>query len=184
MTPKEELAFIEAEIERLEERKRQIYARSVEAPSHEKVCENKLAEMLAEPGLFKELAMPIEVTGIQFTGNYGVELGYPNRNLVRVRPCADEYEGKTFLGLYLGDIAQTLGCSFNRETGVLEVYLCRHNPAVWIPSRRRIVFGFESWWGPVESEAQLNEITDETIGNLWYVQALKALHGKDERVEE
>lgn len=175
MTPKEELASIDAEIERLDNRKRELYALSIAAPAHEKICDNYLAELLAEGGLFKDLALPIEVTGIHFTGRTAIENGYPKRKLVRIQPCAEEYSGKTFLGLYLGDLARTMGVSYNPETGVLEAYLSHHNPAIWIPSLERIVFGFESWWGPIESEEQLRAITTETIDSVWYVQAMKAL---------
>lgn len=175
MIIKEELASIDAEIERLETRRRELYQLSIQAPSHEKVCEDQLARMLAEPSLFKNLAYPIEITGVQFTGRYGIENSYPKRELVRIRPCAKEFGGKTFLGLYLGDIARTMGVSFNRETGVLEVFLARHNPGIWVPSLERIIYGFESWWGPIESEDQLAEITDDSISKVWYVQAMKAM---------
>jgi hypothetical protein len=156
---KEELAAIDAEIERLENRRRELYQLSTQAPSHEKLCEDNLARLIAEPDLFKALAFPIEVTGVQFTGKYGLENGYPKRKLVRIRPCAEEFSGKTFLGLYLGDLARTMGVSFNPETGVLEVFLSHHNPAIWVPSLERIIYGFESWWGPIESEEQLRAIT-------------------------
>lgn len=175
MTIKEELASVEAEVERLENRKRELYQLSIQAPSHEKLCEDHLARMLGEPPFFKPLALPIEVTGIQFSGRPAIENGYPKRKLVRIRPCAAEFDGKTFLGLYLGDLARTIGVSFNRETGVLEVDLSHHNPAIWIPSLERIIYGYESWWGPIESEDQLRAITTESINSIWYVQALKAL---------
>lgn len=178
MTLKEELAEVDAELERLEALKRELYARSLEAPAHEKICADYIASLYAEPLPFKELKYPIEVRGITFTGQTWVVDGYPNRSLVRVRPCAAEYENKTFLGLYLGDVAQTMGCSFNQESGVLEVFLSHHNPAIWIPSRRRVVFGCESWWGPIRSEQELTTITDETIDGLWYVQAMRELQKK------
>lgn len=175
MNLKEELQQVEAELARLEERKRRLYELSVQAPEHEKLCENGLAEMLAEPELVRSVRYPIEVTGIHFAGGLGPSPGLRKCGLVRVRPCAEEFEGKTFLGLYIGDLARSVECSYNRQSGVLQVSAGHENPAIWIPSRERLVFGYESWWGPLKSEDQLREITSEQIDGIWYVQALKAL---------
>lgn len=177
MTPREVLEQINAEIEALEERKRQLYEQSMSAPESEKLCEDSIAHMLAEPPFFEGIGYPLEVSGISLQAGQLLKRGYPKRELVCIRPCAAEFEGKTFLGLYLGDLARSMGCSINRKTGVLQVYACGHNPAIWIPSLQRIVFGLESWWGPIESEDQLAEITDESIGKVWYVQATKAMLG-------
>lgn len=181
MTPREELEQVETEIKRLEERKRQLYERSSTAPENEKLCEDNLARLMAEPDLFPPFKYPIEVGGITFRrGASLLQKGLRKRELVRIRPCDPALGGKTFLGLYLGDMATRAGCSFNRETEVLEIYVGSYNPAIWIPSLQRIVFGFESWWGAIETEEQLAEITDDSIGKIWYVQAMKAmLAGKE-----
>lgn len=176
MTLNEELKAIEADLKRLEDRKRQLYRLSVEAPENEKICEDHLAEMLGEPEIFKTLRYPIEINGITFSGTLHDARGRlkPGR-LVRIRPCGKEFDAKTFLGLYLGDYARSVGCARNVKTGILEVYVGGHNPAIWIPSRGCIVYGFESWWGAIETEAQLKDLTNEAIDGIWYVQALKAL---------
>lgn len=122
---------------------------------------------------------PIEVTGIKFKERdvlepkclFGGECG----DMVAVRPCGDEYEGKTFLGVLLGAIAISQGASFNKETGELEVYQAMHNPAIFIPDRNAVVYGCGSWWGRIEREEQLQDITDNDIENVWYVKALKQL---------
>lgn len=175
MTSKEELASLEQEIKRLEARKRDLYRQSVDAPESEKLCENYFAEMLAEPEVFKTLEYPIEINGITFTGEFRSRSYVKPGSLVRVRPCAAEFESKTFLGVYLGDYARSVGCSRNSKTGVLEVYVSGHNPTIWIPSRQSIVYGFNSWWGKIETEEQFREISDEAIDGVWYVQALKSL---------
>lgn len=174
MNLKEELARTDAELQCLEARKRELYRLSVEAPENEKICADYMAEVLGEPSLFKEIQYPLEITGISFSGKIA-ESGHRPRGLVSIRPCGKEFGGKTFLGLYLGDYARSMGCSLNPSTGVLEVYPASHNPAIWIPSLERIVFGCESWWGAIESEEQLRTITNETIDGIWYVQALKHL---------
>jgi hypothetical protein len=180
----QELKAVEAEILRLEDRKRQLYQMSVEATENEKICEDSIASMLGEPELFKTIEYPVHIYGITFTG----EFCQPGRRhkpgrLVRVRPCEAEFEGQTFLGLYLGDYARSVGCSRNAKTGILQVYLSGHNPTIWIPSRQRIVYGCNSWWGPLETEEQLVAITNESIDGIWYVQAMKALLKGERGVE-
>ncbi len=96
-------------------------------------------------------------------------------DIVAVRPCAEEYEKKTFLGILIGEIALSVGCSFNKETGELKIGSRRHNPAIFIPDRNSIVYGCGSWWGKIESKDQLRKITDDDIENVWYVKALRQL---------
>jgi hypothetical protein len=181
-TLKDELASIDEQIEQLEERRRAIYAESLMAPDAEKICEDSLSRLLAEPDLVKPFKYPVSVTGVHIDG----ELVAPGRSrkvnrLVRVRPCGEDFGGKTYLGLYLGDVARTVGCSYDPESGVLSFSLSMQNPALWIPSLWRVVYGYESWWGVLESEDQLREISNESIDGIWYVQAMRALvKGEDE----
>jgi hypothetical protein len=114
---------------------------------------------------------------------------------VSIRVC-DDNEEKTRLGVYLGEIAQGISASLlpmdYPTTGsvqtddvnaphTLVLGQAYHNPAIFVPSLGRIVFGNASWWGKIESPDHLKQITDEVIDNVWYVQALKAL---SEKVEE
>ena len=101
---------------------------------------------------------------------------------VRIRPCSEDAENKTMLGFYLGDLQfGSPMISFYHEVGELVIYpYC--NPAIFVPELGRVVWGCESWWGFVESEDDLHEITNESISKIWYVQALKALaEKKDEK---
>jgi hypothetical protein len=176
MKLKEELLSIDAELGRLEERKREIYGLSVQAPEVEKVCEDSIATMLSEPDLFHRLEYPIEISGISFSGSLLSKRGVEKAGqLVKVRPCAEEFENKTFLGIYMGDYGRSVGCTLNRETLVLDIDVSGHNPTIWIPSMRRVVYGFDSWWGILRSEEDLRQITNENIDGIWYVQALRAL---------
>jgi hypothetical protein len=95
---------------------------------------------------------------------------------VAIRPVADEFEGKTYLGLYLGEIA-ALGPTFryNKESQELEVSHSGYNPAIYVFDLQQIIFGYESWWGIIKSEDQLKQITDADIENVWYVKALKQI---------
>lgn len=182
MNLREELASIDEQLGILDAKRRDVYRRSIAARDAEKICENSLAALIAEPdvGSFR---YPVTVGGIHFEGTLVENLRGKANRLVRIRPCAAEYAGKTFLGLYLGELARSVGCSYDRESTVLGIYLGGHNPAIWVPSLARIIFGCESWWAVVESEAQLQEISDETIDGIWYLQALKALWGAAESSE-
>jgi hypothetical protein len=98
---------------------------------------------------------------------------------VSVRPCADEYEGKTFLGILIGELATAVMLNIvDKSKGwsdaELEMQYINFNPMIFIPERH-VVFGFGSWWRPIESESDLNEITDADIQDIWYVKALKAM---------
>ena len=102
---------------------------------------------------------------------FGGECG----DMVSVRPCADEYEKKTFLGVLIGEVAYCGGARFNSENQSLEIVPGSLNPMIFIPETNSVVFGYNSWWGKIESKDELKEITDETIDNVWYVKALKQL---------
>jgi hypothetical protein len=97
-------------------------------------------------------------------------------DMVMVRPCAEKYEGKTFLGVLLGDIALSMGCQFFPDTGEMKIFRSMYNPAIFIPDCNAVVFGAGSWWGRIESEGQLRQITDNDIANVWYVKALKQIN--------
>ncbi len=92
---------------------------------------------------------------------------------VKIRPCADEFENKTFIGIFIGDAARGSGVSIEDDKIVCS--WASFNPAILIPELGRIVYGMESWWGLIKSEDDLKEITDLDIENVWYVKALKQL---------
>ena len=94
-------------------------------------------------------------------------------DMVSVRPCGEEYEGKTFFGILLGEMALSVDATFNDETGDLQICSNGHNPAIFVPDLNKVIYGCESWWGRIENEDDLKEITDADIGNVWYVTALQ-----------
>jgi hypothetical protein len=128
----------------------------------------------------KFIEYPITVTEIDNKPDDGYRM-YQNKigKLAKVRPCGEEYGGKTYLGIFLGDIPHSPHISHNPDTGVLTIRpYC--NPAIFVPELKKIIFGLESWWSIVETEKDLDkEITDELINNQWYVQMAKLLSGKD-----
>ncbi len=92
---------------------------------------------------------------------------------VKIRPCADEFENKTFLGIMIGDAALSSSISIKDEEIVCSWSF--YNPAILIPELGKIVYGCGSWWGLVESEDDLKSITDLDIENVWYVKAMKSI---------
>lgn len=122
---------------------------------------------------------PITVNKIVFSDGGVIAQPSPSTvgKFVRVVPCSPAYEGKTFLGLYIGDIALGIGCS-HKEENVLEVYLGTYNPAIFVFDLNKLIFGAESWWGEIETEDDLKQITNQDIENVWYVKALKQIQAK------
>ncbi len=117
---------------------------------------------------------PIEVSKINTETNKGSYRGNSVGKFAMIRPCGEEYEGKTYLGLYLGEMPVGHIISHNPNTNELNVSFST-NPAIFVFDLNKIVYGMESWWGIIESEEDLREITDNDIDNLWYVKALKEL---------
>ncbi len=176
-TIKEQLAKLHEEERAIQARIQALYDESLRAPADEKACPDWMAEMLGSAGAHADtMKYPIEVAGITYTEREPVE--YNRREVgkfVAVRPCAEEYGNKTFLGIYLGQVATSPGCFYNKETGILEIGLWMHNPAIWVPDLKRIIFGMGSWWGMLNSPADLKQISDADIQNVWYVKALNDL---------
>jgi len=92
--------------------------------------------------------------------------------LVSVRPCGEKYGKKTYVGILLGDLPLETIVVYNPETKELEVSGF-NNPAIFVPELKEIIWGVESWWGEINSEEELRQISDEDIQNVWYVKMLK-----------
>lgn len=115
----------------------------------------------------------IETQPIKFD-SWCCEMG----KLVAVRPCGDEYKGKTFLGFFLGELPLTTSVSYNESQGILKVSTIG-NPAMFVPELGKIIWGCGSWWNEINSKDELKQITDIDIDNVWYVKLAKALSDKE-----
>lgn len=93
---------------------------------------------------------------------------------VKIRPCANEYGNKTYLGIYLGELPINICSSLNVETKVLTNRVMS-NPAIFVPYLKKIIYGIESFWSEIESPDDITDITDETIENQFYIKALKSM---------
>ena len=100
--------------------------------------------------------------------------------LVSIRPVGEEYGKKTFLGIYLGEMAQNASFQYDKENKTITAGFGFYNPAIFVPALKKTIYGYESWWGKIESEEQLHQITDNDINNVWYVKALKEMASEQE----
>ena len=107
-------------------------------------------------------------------GLFGEKTG----KMVSIRPCGHEYNNKTFIGFYLGDIAT--GSSMIVKDDKVVVDFSGYNPAIFVPELGKIIYGYESWWGVIDSEEDFKKITNENIQNVWYVKLLKVMMEKEE----
>lgn len=101
--------------------------------------------------------------------------GYEMGAWAAIRPVAKEYNSKTFLGIFLGELPFQSVLSVDKK--VLNVHAAG-NPAIYVPDLKKIIFGYESWWHVIKTPEDLATITDKDIENVWYVKALKEL-GKE-----
>lgn len=104
---------------------------------------------------------------------------YKTGSLVAVRPCGEEYNGKTYLGFLLGNIPVYITVSHNSTTGELRCGTFS-NPAMFVPELGKIIYGMASWWSEIKSEDDFKQITDNDIDNVWYVKLAKMLAWVDE----
>jgi len=94
---------------------------------------------------------------------------------VKIRPCGEEYENKTYFGILIGDVALSIGHSIDKD-GTVTAKREMYNPGILIPELGEVVYGCGSWWSKIESKEELDKlITDETIQNVWYVKLLKQM---------
>jgi hypothetical protein len=111
-----------------------------------------------------------------------VDAGSRTGAMVCVRPVAEEYENKTFVGFLIGEAA--MGSSIKVEDNKLQLNFGAYNPAIFVPELGKVIYGMQSWWGIVESEEDFKQITDEDIENVWYVKAFRERLEKAAEEEE
>lgn len=171
-TVSDELSRISVEIAALEDRKRKLYKESLDAPENFKVCEDWFAEMA---GTTPPPVEPRLVAYLTWDDKAQVFRASKKMFLVKVRLADDS---KTHLGVMLGDIALSASATYNREDQVLRIGPSMLNPAIFVPALGRLVFGMESWWGRIDSEEDMKDITDETINSSAPVRLLVELLGR------
>lgn len=94
-------------------------------------------------------------------------------SLVKVKPCNEEFNNKTYFGFLIGDVAT--GSSITIDNDKVQLNFSNHNPAIFIPELKKVIYGYESWWSVIKNEEELKDITNDDILNTWYVKLLKEL---------
>ena len=121
------------------------------------------------------IEFPIEVSKINIENdNFNLHADRTGE-FVKIRPCGEEYKGKTYLGILLGDMPVHPTASYNKTSKELSISMfC--NPAIFVPELKKVIFGCESWWGKITSKDDIEalSISDEDINNVWYVKMLKS----------
>lgn len=118
----------------------------------------------------KYIEYPITVDAIEVKP---MEAHYNTKSdsLVRIQPCGDTYEGKTYLGVYLGDLPWFNSVQYNKKERKLSVHTAT-NPAIYVPELKKIIYGCESWWQIIESPEDCKELTRDDINDTWFMQLL------------
>lgn len=131
-------------------------------PTNEAKCET------CEKYKSRYIEYPLTIDNIDVepitTDSWSAETG----DFVAVRPCGEEYGGKTYLGIFIGDLPIQSMVSFNEKTRTLRISTM-DNPAMLVPQLNKIIYGCGSWWHKIKSEKELREITDGDINDTWYV---------------
>lgn len=131
------------------------------------------------------IKFPVEVSGIDWDVDDPIAdkswqaRENPVGSFVAVRSCKKEHGDKTRLGILIGWVPIHSSVTYDEKTKRMTFHHNGDNPAIFIPDLKTVVLGCGSWWGKIESEKHLREITNEDIQNVWYVKALKALKEVD-----
>lgn len=116
---------------------------------------------------------PIQVNSIETEKLEGIRM-YASGCLVQIKPCAKKYNGKTYLGLYLGDLPWMNNISYDEDAKILNVGTI-NNPAIYVFALKKILFGAESWWCKIDSPEDMKDISEEEIDDTWYVKLQKTM---------
>lgn len=122
----------------------------------------------------KYIEYPLTINGIKNRKMDFSGLGHKCGELCEIRPCAEEYEGKSYIGIYIGDLPISIYTTHDPKTGIL-TNDTMNNPAIFVPELKKIIYGCESWWRKIESVEDFKGISEEDVDNTWYVGLLKAM---------
>lgn len=85
-----------------------------------------------------------------------------------------------YVGIYIGDLPIQILTSYKESTGQL-INSTMNNPAIFVPSLKKIIYGCESWWKTIRSVDEFSKISNEDINNTWYVKLLQSLNHTEEK---
>lgn len=139
---------------------------------NEEICEN------CESFDSRYIEYPLTIQGIT---NQNIEHRsgmHKVGSLCEIQPCGNEYEKKSFLGIYLGELPISIQTTFDKRSGMLTNFTVS-NPAIFVPELKKIIYGMESWWRIIEKPEDFRGISEEDIENTWYVKLLRDMEKKE-----
>lgn len=83
-------------------------------------------------------------------------------------------EKQTHIGIHLGSLPTGIVSSYDQKTGILENNMM-NNPAIFVPTLKRIVWGYESWWRVLKEDDVPQGISDADIDEIPYVKLLRSM---------
>lgn len=89
------------------------------------------------------IEFPITVSNINLPPSDGDLYKKSIGSIVRVSPCGEEYKGKSFYGILLGELPYFPTVSFKHNELTFKML---PNPAIFVPELKKIIYGAESWW--------------------------------------
>ena len=152
------------------------------------ICTSNLKEEISLPGLMELISQAPELKervntfinnecGGAFKDSYDILTSYVEQ--YGIRPCAKEYNEKTYIGIYIGDLPIQILTSYKESTGQL-INSTMNNPAIFVPELKKIIYGCESWWKTIRSVDEFSKISNEDINNTWYVKLLQSMDQPEE----
>ena len=119
----------------------------------------------------KYIEYPITVNRIENEKIEPFSLGHEIGSLCEIRPCGEEYNGKSYVGFYLGELPISIHTSLSKDGTLTNRTM--NNPAIFVPELKKIIYGCESWWREINSIEDFKGISKEEIDNTWYVKLIK-----------
>jgi hypothetical protein len=171
-TLRQELEQLEADLGALNERRADLYRRSLEASQGDKACTDLVsAAMLGGPlAATNKIPWPVELAGIAWTdGNSPCYLAA--RAWVRVRPFGAE---KDSLGFHIGDVATGVQARLG-EGDLLHLSHVAHAPVLYVPELGQIVSGLAAQWHAIEGPEGLEDFDGDGTLAPWVAQAERDL---------
>lgn len=118
---------------------------------------------------------PLTINGIENAKIETKGIRYECGTLCEVVPCGEEYGGKSYIGIYIGDLPISITTSLDEKTCILKNSTF-NNPAIFVPELKRIVYGCGSWWRAIRSLEDFKGISEEDINDTWYVKLLREIN--------
>lgn len=181
----QELAQLEGELASLNERRGDLYRRSLEAAQDDKACVDLVANaMLTGPlGAQNKIEWPIKVNGIAWNEEAPTvfQRGELAGAWVKLALLTDPEH--PVLGLHLGDVASGVKAQLGPEDKMLHLTYIAHHAQIYVPALERVVAGSDAKWGPLEDPEDLTTLFGPESSHIWHDRAYRQLAERAEQAK-